>query len=130
MAGMFSKNHVYGMVALKRFLPPDLVDYHIRPRLMESLPLWKLRDGQPDVIHIASTMSILSCYDVLNELAAKYENETYPYDSIEIRIYHNTTDRAFRHSISAKTQRITFTMFFARCTKGIKKIDFVDVWPS
>jgi len=88
------KGNACGMAVLRRFLPDEIVDIHIRPLLVDKFPFVSFRNGRV-TLHLHMTTGFWGCAlpkSVFEEIGKYYDRAQVAPTVVDVFIYHYLTD--------------------------------------
>jgi hypothetical protein len=88
------KGNACGMAILRRFLPDEIVDIHIRPLLVDKFPFVSFRNGRV-TLHLHMTTGFWGCAEkpsVFEEIGKYYNRAQVAPTVVDVFIYHYRTD--------------------------------------
>jgi len=125
-----TEGNAYGMAILRRFLFDDIMDFHIRPLLLDAFPFWRIKPdsrlsyGYKISLHLHAKTTYLDCVHngIFDWISEHYNKAPVAPTIIDMFAYveRDTTNKMWR------SYRGQFDQIASRLTMDNPRIHFVN----
>jgi len=123
-----TEGNAYGMAILRRFLLDDIVDTHIRPLLLGTFPVLRIRDGKITV-HVHWETLYQDCGDIDKEIRLYHDSAKVVSTSVDVIVYHDAYDVDWGDSITTNGALMDITRMILTNARFVK-VYFTHVYPK